>query len=164
MKSGTLLLLCGLPGVGKTTLSKKLGTERQAIRLCPDDWIPTLVENQNNITERDRLRDPVEQLLWKMAQSLLTLGVTVILENGFWAKEERDRYRDIGKNLGAKVELHFLDTPFDILLQRVRRRNSDPNTFQVMEEKMQEGYKVFQPPTLEEGQIYDYFKHYHTFH
>ncbi len=106
----------------------------------------------------------MEQLLWKMAQSLLTLGVTVILENGFWAKEERDRYRDIGKNLGAKVELHFLDTPFDILLQRVRRRNSDPNTFQVMEEKMQEGYKVFQPPTLEEGQIYDYFKHYHTFH
>ena len=160
MQNGTLFLLCGLPGSGKTTLAKKLESEELAIRLCPDDWILAIVENQNNIPERDKLREPMELLLWKMAQSLLKLGVNVILENGFWAKEERDSYRDIGKSLGVKVELHFLDAPFEVLLKRVRERNSDPDKFRVTEEKMQEGYTVFQPPTPEEGQTYDYFKHY----
>ncbi len=36
---GTLILICGLPGSGKTTLAQTLEKERNAIRMCPDDWI-----------------------------------------------------------------------------------------------------------------------------
>jgi predicted kinase len=83
MKRGTILLICGLPGAGKTTLSKRLEKERPAVRLCPDDWIIGILEDVNNVKERDRLRDPVEQLLWKLAQKLVLLGNNVIMENGF---------------------------------------------------------------------------------
>lgn len=158
MKNGTLILICGLPGAGKTTLAKKLAEERSAIRLCPDDWIISILKDLNDITERDRLRDPIEQLLWKQAQGLLQLGMTVILENGFWSKTERESYLATGKNIGANVELYFVDAPLNVLWERVEKRNSNPNEFQLTRKELEAAFNAFQPPTDEEGKAYDYFR------
>lgn len=160
MNTGTLILICGIPGAGKTTLAKKLSAERSANRLCADDWILAILKDRKDIPERDRLRDPMEQLLWRQAQALLKLGVNVILENGFWAKEERDGYRNVGKSLGAKVELHFVDAPFEVLWDRVQKRNEESNEFFITKKEMDDAFNYFQPPTDEEGQTYDYYKHY----
>ncbi|MBP9781739.1 ATP-binding protein [Candidatus Woesebacteria bacterium] len=158
MKNGTLILICGLPGAGKTTLAKKLATERNAIRLCPDDWIIAILKDLNDIPERDRLRNPVEQRLWKEAQELLSLGMTVILENGFWSKDERNFYLATGKNLGAQVELYFVDAPFEELWKRVEKRNTNPNEFRMTKKELEDAFAAFQPPSTEEGKAYDYFK------
>ena len=160
MDKGILILVCGLPGAGKTTLAKKLKTTKNANRLCPDDWILAILKDKEDIAERDRLRNPVEQLLWKEAQELLQLGVTVILENGFWTKVERDHYLNTAKQLSAKVELHFVDAPFDVLWERVQNRNRNSNEFAMTKKGMEESYKMFQPPTSEEGNVYDFFHHY----
>ena len=156
MKS-TLILICGLSGAGKTTLAKKLTKERSAVRLCADDWVIGVLKDQKNIAERDRLRDPVEQLLWRLVQELLKLGNTVILENGFWSKEERTRYFKTAKELGARVELHYVSALFETLWQRVEKRNSDPNELVMTKKELEDAWQVFQPPTEVEGQSYDYF-------
>lgn len=39
---GRLIIGCGLPGSGTTTLAKKWATERGAVRFCPDDWLAAL--------------------------------------------------------------------------------------------------------------------------
>ena len=41
-RRGTIVLLCGLPGSGKTTTAKSLARDRRAVRLCPDEWIAYL--------------------------------------------------------------------------------------------------------------------------
>jgi predicted kinase len=41
-KAGKLIIVCGLPGSGKTTHAKQLEQELRAIRLCPDEWITAL--------------------------------------------------------------------------------------------------------------------------
>ena len=151
-------MLCGLPGSGKTTLAKKLENERQAIRLCPDEWVIALIPDRN-IPESDRLRTPIEKLLFETAQKLAQLGVNVILENGFWTKSERDSYRDNARKLGIKVELHFLDVHFDKLWTRLNERNKNLQLgdFKISFDKLKQWHKLFEPPTEEEMKTYDSF-------
>ena len=49
-------------------------------------------------------------------------GVSVILESGFWTRHDRDEKRLGARALGARVELHYLDVPFDELCRRVSAR------------------------------------------
>ncbi len=160
MKNGTLILMCGLPGAGKTTLAKKIEIQRPAIRLCPDDWIIGILEDMNNIPERDRLRDPVEQLLWSHAQKLLELGNNVILENGFWSRVERDGYRESAKMMDAQVELHFLEASLEKLWDRVNKRNKESQEFNLTKQELNDAYNSFEPPTDEEMESYDFAQKY----
>ena len=154
---GTLILLCGLPGSGKTTLAKQLEAERNAIRFCPDEWIEAILDRPDNTEERDRLRDPIENLQWDLAQSYLAKGLTVILENGFWAEEERTLYAFQALELGAEIELHYLAASNDFLWQRVvdRNQNLENKTFVMTREEVEYGWSLFQPPTGEELFFYD---------
>jgi len=40
--AGRLIIVCGLPGSGKTTTARRLEDAHDAIRLCPDDWMEAL--------------------------------------------------------------------------------------------------------------------------
>jgi predicted kinase len=156
MNNKAIILMCGLPGAGKTTLAKKIESERGAIRLCPDDWIMGILEDQDNIPERNRLRDPVEQLLWRHAQKLVQAGNSVILENGFWSKSEREHYRESIQSLGVKAELHFLNISFDKLWTRVEKRNAEASEFTMSKKELEDAYKSFEAPTEEEMATYDF--------
>ena len=148
----TLILICGLPGAGKTTLAKQLEKSRSALRLSPDEWIVPILEDVNNIPERDRLRDPIETIQWELTKQLLLLGTDVILEWGFWSKNERLRYRQEAEALGATVELHYLDVDLDELWQRLSKRNDNlpPGTFAITRADLELWASWFEPPTPDE--------------
>jgi len=148
----TLFLICGLPGAGKTTLAKQLEASVPALRLSPDEWIARLLADVNDIPERDRLREPVQELLWELAKRALTLGGDVILEFGFWSREERTRYRNEAETLGARVELRYLDIPRDELWARLSKRNANlpPGTFAVTEDDLDLWLTWFDPVTDDE--------------
>jgi predicted kinase len=50
-----LILMCGLPGSGKTTLAVKLAAQAPAVRLCPDEWLRSLGIDLFDEAMRDRL-------------------------------------------------------------------------------------------------------------
>jgi predicted kinase len=116
-----LIIVCGLPGSGKTTHSKLLQSNLRAVRFCPDEWMDTL---EINLYE-GRMRERIETIQWKLAQDLLALGQTVIIEWGTWGRSERDALRIVARTLGAAVELHFLDAPIDVLFERIQNRNQE---------------------------------------
>jgi predicted kinase len=148
----TLFLLCGLPGAGKTTLAKHLEQSQLALRLCPDEWIATILADATDIPERDRLRSPVEAIQWEVAKRVLVLGSNVILENGFWGRAERDSYRAQAEALGAHVELHYLEVSRDELWVRLAQRNTTlpPGTFAVTEDQFDLWLSWFEAPTVDE--------------
>lgn len=148
----TLFLICGLPGSGKTTLAKQLEQTYNALRLCPDEWISKILDDPNDIAELDRLRSPIESLQWDVAKRTLVLGVNVILENGFWSREERNHFRTEAEALGAQVELHYLNMSTDELWERISKRNSNlpPGTFFVSKESLELWAESFEPPTEDE--------------
>lgn len=157
MVQGRLILICGLPGSGKTTLAKRIEVERNAIRLCPDEWIEQVLADPLDKVERDRLRDPIENLQWDLAQTYLQKGLAVILENGFWAEEERTANALTALELGASIELHYLQASFEELWHRIQIRNAELTipTFIMTREEVEEGWRVFQAPGSDELAFYD---------
>jgi len=148
----TLHLICGLPGAGKTTLAKKLETELPALRLTPDEWIAQILTDVSDRAELDRLRDPIEAIQWEVAAKTLALGVDVILDFGFWGREERKEFRHRAEALGAVVKWHFLVVEREELWTRIAKRNAElpPGTFYNSEEEFDKWWSVFEPPTPDE--------------
>ena len=114
-----LIIVCGLPGSGKTTHARRVEAALGAVRFCPDEWIDSLEIDLFDEPARAR----IEQLQWGIAHRLLALGVPVIIEWGTWNRYERDTLRAAARQLGVPVELHFLDAPVDELWARVEARD-----------------------------------------
>ena len=153
----TLILMCGLPGSGKTTLAGQLEHERHALRLTPDEWIVRLFGNQLTLPTLDWCRDPVETVQWAVAERALSLGINVILDFGFWTRGEREEFRSRASALGARSEVHFLDVGREILSERLAQRNAclPEYAFQVTEAQIDLWWALFEPPTPDELQPRD---------
>jgi predicted kinase len=148
----TLHLMVGLPCSGKTTLAQQLEREQAALRLTPDEWQVRLFGQDAEEPEHDARHDLIEAMLWTIARRALELGTNVILDFGFWAREEREDYRSRAKQLGASSEVHFLDVSADELMQRLAVRNSQPSptSFHIPEAMMKPWIAFFQRPTPDE--------------
>ena len=133
-------------------VAKQLERERSALRLTPDEWQVALFGQDAEEPEHDARHSLIEAMLWKIASRALELGTNVILDFGFWAREEREDYRLRAKRLGASSEVHFLDVPPDELMRRLTTRNSQPSpaSFSIPEEMMKPWIAFFQRPTSDE--------------
>ena len=146
---GRLIIVCGLPGSGKTTHAKQLEDRLRAIRFSPDEWMEAVGIDLYDSTARER----VEALQWTFAQNLLGLGQTVIIEWGTWGRSERDALRTGACALGAAVELHFLDAPVNVLYERIRLRNMEFPPIQL--DDLVKWNETFERPTPEEMALFD---------
>ena len=122
MSEARLILTCGLPGAGKTTVARRLAAERDAVRLTKDEWLWAI----GSTPWDESTGEKVEHELWRLAQEILRLGLSVVLDFGLWARVERDEMRTAARELGAGVELHYLEVPADELWRRIEARNSEP--------------------------------------
>lgn len=143
-----LHLMVGLPSSGKTTLAKQLEYTLPALRLTPDEWMLKVVEDAY---DEDK-RAVVETMLWEIAGQVLQLGNDVILDYGFWAKEERDDFRQRAAGVGASMKIHFLDIPSEELHRRLAARNDNlpPNTVYIPPEDLDLWLTIFERPTADE--------------
>jgi predicted kinase len=151
----TLILLCGLPGSGKTTLARQLEQQVPALRLSPDEWLTALGLDLWDEAARDR----VEHLQWELAQRMIRLNGSVILENGFWTRAEREARRHEARTIkpDLRLELRYLAVPLDELWRRIERRNASPEwrTAPITLDKLKWWASFFEPPDAKEMTQYD---------
>ncbi|MFG3266886.1 AAA family ATPase [Streptomyces bobili] len=153
------VLMAGLPGSGKTTVSRAL-TDRGFVRLCPDEEMfrrhgvygvdfprgvfPTL--------ERPVLEDVAVDL-----REHLKAGHDVVVDHGFWTPEDRTRWRDIAIDAGATPVLIYLAATHEELWARISKRNdfhaNDPNSIYFAESDLQRYRTRFIPPQADEPHV-----------
>jgi predicted kinase len=147
--TGRLIIVCGLPGSGKTTYARTLEEREHGIRFSPGEWMAALAVN----LREEQVRSRIEALQWHFCQQLLTHGLTTIIEWGTWGKWERDVLRTRARELGATVELHYLFAPAEVLFKRIQKRGmGDPP---IKREEVNRWFEIFEVPTTEEMALFD---------
>jgi len=148
-----LVLICGLPASGKSTLARQLAPKIPGIRLDKDGWVTQLGADVWD----DEFRLRIERQLWALTRELLAQGQSVILEWGHWARVERDEKRLGARALGVGVELHYLDTPMDELIERADRRTASGEwtASPMTRAHFEQWSTIFQPPDEDEFLLFD---------
>lgn len=152
-KRPVLITFCGLPGSGKTTTAKKLARETGAIRLNTDEWMAALGIGFFD----DDFHLKLQGQLYEHGKTLLKRGQSIILEDGHWSREERDRHREVARKLNAIIEIHYFDLSFDELWRRLKGRNAKGayGTVPITKKQLRGYWPMFQRPDTAELALFD---------
>ena len=146
-------LIIGFIGAGKTTFARKLEKETGTIRFTKDEWT-VKVFGHNNLP-KDKFFEydsKMAKLATEIALRCLTSGASVILDDGFWYRKQRDEMRQTLKDIGAVIKFYYIDTPVDVMKTRTVKRSENPpkDSFDITGEEFDNYLKMFEPPTEDE--------------
>ena len=105
MRQPTLFLTVGLPGTGKTTAARRIELEQKALRLTKDEWVKALFGHENPPSAQD----VIEGRLIEIGLRALEIGNNVVIDYGLWGRDERSALRQAAADLGAMVQMHYLE-------------------------------------------------------
>ncbi len=123
------------------------------MRLTKDEWLWAL----GSTPWDEATREKVEQELWRLAQEILRLGLSVVVDFGLWTRIERDEMRTAARGLLVGVELHYLEVPTDELWRRIEARNTEPpwDSHPIRRSDLDGWLRVFQAPDAAELALFD---------
>jgi len=148
----TVYLICGFIGAGKTTFAKKLEEKTGAVRITKDEWSIRLIGNDPTIDGYAEWDQKVIGLSRDFAFYLAGKGIDVIMDEGFWAKEEREGLKRRARAIGAEPVLYYVDAPIETIQERVveRNRNLTKESFEISREMLHNYLTGWQPPGEDE--------------
>lgn len=149
------ILICGKLCCGKSTYTKKLLEKQPAMVLSCDDLMLSLLPEQLGVLHEEVSRKAQEYLFARAAE-LLALGVTVILEWGFWQKESRRQAEEFFRGRGFETEWHYIRVTDEEWRRRIEKRNAEApaGVYQVDENLVEKCRALFEEPDPEEVALY----------
>ena len=154
MKTGTLILFSGKMGAGKSTKSKQVSRERNAVLISEDEWLSILYPNQ--ITSFDnylRYSVRLKPLIKTHVASILKSGADVVMDFPANTINQRKWFRELISEADAPNELIYLDVSNDLCLKQIEKRRIEQPERAIYdtESMFNEVTKYFQEPDESEG-------------
>ena len=154
MQVGTLILFSGKMGAGKSTKSKQISQERNAVLISEDEWLSKLYPNQ--ITSFDdyiHFSSLLKPVVKSHVLNILKTGTSVVLDFPANTVKQRKWFKELITEANAPNELVYLKVSDDVCLRQIeKRRLEQPEREKYDTESMfTEVTKYFQEPDQSEG-------------
>jgi len=151
---GTLILFSGKMGAGKSTISKQVSQERNAVLISEDEWLSILYPNQITTFE-DYLRysSLLKPLVKAHVLNILKTGASVVMDFPANTVKQRKWFKELISEADAPNELIYLNVSNDICLKQIEKRRIElpERAIYDTESMFNEVTKYFQEPDESEG-------------
>lgn len=153
----TLHLMSGLPCSGKTTYARALKADLNCVLFTLDRWLITGFGKYQiaDVGHPEHVRRVLacRELIWDSASEFLTRGVDVVLDDGFFFRENRMQMIGQARAVGAATKIHYLSVPLPELQTRLASRNASLPQFNFLidPQTLEAFIDMFEVPTEDEG-------------
>jgi predicted kinase len=139
---------------GKTTLSKKLASDHNAILISEDIWLSKLYpEEISTFDDYLRYSSRLKPVVSQHVRDILAQGISVVLDFPGNVPSQRQWFRSIFKAAQVNHALHYIVAPDSLCKEQLQKRNAEqPEGSMIMSEAEFDYITAyFQPPIAEEG-------------
>jgi aminoglycoside phosphotransferase family enzyme/predicted kinase len=157
-----LVVMMGLPGVGKTYVARRLAERIDAFHFLSDSirkqllGIPVSehrVASYGQGIYKGNVGKKTYDEMMRRGQALLSAGYSVIMDATFLREDLRKRARDAAAKVGAPVLFVFADCPERVVRSRLERRASEYSFSDAALDVYQAMKSRFKPPRAGRGMV-----------
>lgn len=153
-----VILICGKICSGKSTYAEQLRKQNKSVLLSVDEITLALFE-QHIGDKHDEYVEKTQNYLFNKSLELLESDIDVILDWGFWMKEERDYAKEFYKSRNIAYEFHYIDISDELWNIRLNKRNNailaeETNAYFVDENLAAKFGALFQMPGRDEIDVW----------
>ncbi len=154
-----VIAICGKICSGKSYYAKQIKAKYNAVILSTDEATYDLIKNEQG-EFYDIFADRVNKYLRKKAAEIVSAGCNVILDWGFWTREERKETTDYFNIYGIDVEWHYINIEknrWEKLIEERNKRIEEGNgssDFYLDDGLMKKLLSKFEEPTREEIDVW----------
>ena len=117
-----IIAICGKICSGKTYYANQIKQKENAVILSCDELTKELFNN--NLGEKhDEMAVKIHNYLIKKSVELVNIGCNVILDWGFWSKEDREKTTTYYKEENIEIEWHYIDVDLETWNNNIEERN-----------------------------------------
>jgi predicted kinase len=151
---GKLIFFCGKMGAGKSTRSKSLAVENNAVLLSEDDWLSVHFPKQiKTFDDYLKLSHQIKPFIKSLVQNILSTGSNVVMDFPANTVAQRRWFKQLCLEIGCEHELIFVDLSDEQCLSQIAKRCIEqPERAEFdTEEVFNHVTQFFEAPTNAEG-------------
>jgi predicted kinase len=153
MKKQYLLILCGLPFSGKTTLAQSIANRYDAIFINLDEINHSRGIGIKGKPMTSKLWEETYKISYKNTRQLLNEGKTVVYEGANFTKLLRSKVSALAKNSNVTPIIIHVDTSKEECLKRLMNNRKTNNRYDVKDKDFSLVCNNFQMPTNKEAKV-----------
>lgn len=153
-----VIMICGKICSGKSFYAQQIRREQCGVILSADE-ITLALFGQDAEDKQDVYTAKLKSYLFEKSAELIAAGINVILDWGFWTKNERDFARAFYTNKNIKCEFHCIAISEKEWKKRLKKRNNSvesgkTNAYYVDEGLAKKVEAIFEIPSEDEIDVW----------